>query len=411
MTTVFERIQQFNQTRDPQLVALKYQKMQEDKSAFTFLRGTCHLFYQDWPTATPLNTAPLTWICGDLHLENFGTYKGDNRLTYFNINDFDEAALAPCTWELARFLTSVLIAAQSLDLDESSALMLCDRFLQSYTLALTTGQARTVERETATGMVKDLLVSLKRRDRKSFLDERTTLKKGQRTLILDSKHTAISTDEKNRLIDFMTQWRLQQLDPEFFKVLDLTHRSAGTGSLGVRRYALLVEGKGSPDQNYLLDLKAQSNSALAPYLKHPQPIWENPAQRVASVQQRIQGMPPALLDTITFGGESFLLKELQPTQDRLSLKQARGEVNRFEKVMTTMGNVVAWGQLRSGGRQGSADSGCVTALKELAIADDLITFAQDSSWHQPLLAYARAYSHQVKPDYRSFCKALAEVTP
>ena len=64
-----------------------------------------------------------------------------------------------------------------------------------------------------------------------------------------------------------------------------------------------------------------------------------------------------------------------------------------------MGNVVAWGQLRSGGRQGSA------------IADDLITFAQDSSWHQPLLAYARAYSHQVKSDYRSFCKALAEVTP
>jgi uncharacterized protein (DUF2252 family) len=397
MTTVFERIQQFNQTRDPQLVTLKYQKMQADQSAFTFLRGTCHLFYEDWPTATPLDTAPLTWICGDLHLENFGTYKGDNRLTYFDINDFDESALAPCTWELARFLTSVLVAAQSLDLDEASALTLCDRFLQSYTLALATGQARTVERETATGMVKDLLVSLKRRDRKSFLDERTTLKNGRRQLILDSKHTAIPTDEKNRLINFMEQWRLQHLTAEVFKVLDLTHRIAGTGSLGIQRYALLVEGNGSPDQNYLLDLKAQSDSALAPYLKHQQPVWDHPAQRVASVQQRVQGMPPALLGAVTFDGQSFLLKELQPTQDRLNLKQSK--VNRLEKVMTTMGNVVAWGQLRSSGRQGSA------------IADDLITFAQDPSWHQPLLAYAHAYSHQVKSDYRSFCKALAEATP
>jgi uncharacterized protein (DUF2252 family) len=411
MATIFERVQQFNQMRDPQLVALKYQKMQADQSAFTFLRGTCHLFYEDWPTATPLNTAPLTWISGDLHLENFGTYKGDNRLTYFDVNDFDEAALAPCTWELARFLTSVLVAAQSLDLDESSALTLCDRFLQSYTLALAAGQARTVERETATGMVKDLLVSLKRRDRKSFLDERTTLKKGQRKLILDRKHTAIPTDEKNRLIDFTEQWRLQQPNPAFFKVLDLTHRIAGTGSLGIRRYALLVEGNGSPHQNYLLDLKAQSDSALAPYLKHQQPVWDSPAQRVASVQQRIQGMPPALLDTIAFDGQSFLLKELQPTQDRLSLGQAQGKVNRLEKVMMTMGNVVAWGQLRSSGRQGSADSGCVTALEELAIADELITFAQDTHWHQPLLAYARAYSHQVRSDYRNFCKALAEANP
>ena len=160
--TVLERIQRFNQTRDPELVALKYQKMQAD--AFTFFRGTCHLFYEDWPTETILNTAPLTWICGDLHLENFGTYKGDNRLTYFDINDFDESALAPCTWELARFLTSIWVAAQSLGLDEPSVLALCDRFLQSYTLALSTGQARTVERETAIGMIKDLLVRLKERD-------------------------------------------------------------------------------------------------------------------------------------------------------------------------------------------------------------------------------------------------------
>ena len=62
------------------------------EDAFAFLRSTCHLFYEDWPADTPLNEAPLAWICGHLHLENFGTFKGDNRLAYFDINDFDEAS-------------------------------------------------------------------------------------------------------------------------------------------------------------------------------------------------------------------------------------------------------------------------------------------------------------------------------
>ncbi|EGW22269.1 Protein of unknown function DUF2252 [Methylobacter tundripaludum SV96] len=95
---VIERILIFNQGRDPDRLIMKYCAMRTD--AFAFLRGTCHLFYQDWPANSPLNDAPSAWICGDLHLENFGSFKGENRLTYFDINDFDEAALAPATWEL-----------------------------------------------------------------------------------------------------------------------------------------------------------------------------------------------------------------------------------------------------------------------------------------------------------------------
>ncbi|NJK53097.1 MAG: DUF2252 family protein, partial [Leptolyngbyaceae cyanobacterium SU_3_3] len=72
-------------------------------NAFVFLRGSCHLFYEDLPTDSRLDAAPHTWICGDLHLQNFGSYKGDDRLVYFDINDFDEAALAPCTWDWPAF--------------------------------------------------------------------------------------------------------------------------------------------------------------------------------------------------------------------------------------------------------------------------------------------------------------------
>ncbi len=93
--SVAARILRFNEGRDPERLDMKYEAMRQ--SPFAFFRGTCHLFWEDWPRDSPLNSAPVTWECGDLHFENFGTYKGDNRLVYFDINDFDEAVLAACT--------------------------------------------------------------------------------------------------------------------------------------------------------------------------------------------------------------------------------------------------------------------------------------------------------------------------
>jgi len=90
MRDLVERIRSFNEGRDPELLRRKYQRM--SANPFAFFRGTCHLFYEDWPVNSPLNTSPPVWISGDLHLENFGSYKGDNRLVYFGINDFDEAS-------------------------------------------------------------------------------------------------------------------------------------------------------------------------------------------------------------------------------------------------------------------------------------------------------------------------------
>jgi uncharacterized protein (DUF2252 family) len=119
MNNIIERINKFNFGRNPELLKLKYKNMRSD--VFTFYRGTNHLFFEDFPKDSRLNATPPAWICGDLHLANFGSYKGDNRLVYFDINDFDEAVLAPCCWDVARFVTSILVGAQALGVDESKA--------------------------------------------------------------------------------------------------------------------------------------------------------------------------------------------------------------------------------------------------------------------------------------------------
>ncbi|MFM5944446.1 MAG: DUF2252 family protein, partial [Dolichospermum sp.] len=108
--------------------------------------------------------------------------------------------------------------------------------------------------------------------------------------------------------------------------------------------------------------KEIQSSSLQPYLPVSQPEWENSATRVVAIQQRLQGTSPALLEAINDGDKSYLLRELQPEEDAVSLQAWNGKLGRLEKLIETMAEVTAWDQLRSGGRQGSA------------ITDELINF-------------------------------------
>ena len=263
---VVKVIKGFNAGRDPERLQLKYQRMRTDP--FVFLRGACHLFYDRLPTGGVFKTAPLVWSCGDLHLENFGSYKGDNRLTYFDLNDFDEGALAPASWDLVRMLTSLRVAAPSLGVQPGDAQLLCEAFLGAYGAALRGGKAGWVEQQTAHGLVQGLLDGVCGRSRVDFLDKRTELKGKRRVFKIDGQRALkASKAQRDQVKEFMAAFAATRPDPGFFKVLDVARRVAGTGSLGVDRYAILVKGKGSPDGNHLLDLKQALPSSLVPQLK------------------------------------------------------------------------------------------------------------------------------------------------
>lgn len=142
-TSAAGRIARANRGRDGDLLPRKYAAMAGDP--FAFFRGAGSLFFEDWAAGAERSLrddAPPVWLCGDLHLENFGTFKGANRLTYFDMNDFDQAALAPATWHLARFLTSVFVGMKGFGVEGDDATALCDAFLDAYTAALIDGTPR-----------------------------------------------------------------------------------------------------------------------------------------------------------------------------------------------------------------------------------------------------------------------------
>jgi uncharacterized protein (DUF2252 family) len=391
---VWELIRAFNQEREPTMLARKYSKMR--KNTLSFFRGTCHLFYQDLPVESSLNLAPQTWICGDLHLENFGAYKGEDRQIYFGINDFDEGMLAPCTWDVARLLTSIILAAEIyLDFDDEQRLARV--YLTKYANALSSGNIRAIVADNAKGIVAELLKNLESRKRSDLLNERTELIDDRRQLKFDDdKILNIDRVKCDRVRQVIFDWAKTQANPDFFEVLDIGFRVAGTGSLGLDRYLILVAGKGSPDRNYLLDFKQQPKYLVPEFLSTVQPQWENSATRVMRVQQLVQSAPPALLAAIEFDESSYLLRELQPTQDKIELKDGNIGVDRLEKLVETMAEVTAFAHLHGSGKLGAT------------IAQDLIDFGKKVDWQQQVLIYANNYARQVRSDYQVFSQATSE---
>jgi uncharacterized protein (DUF2252 family) len=171
---VMDAIFRNNAGRDPERLALKYAKMAQ--SPFIFLRGACHLFYDHLPDSPLFGDASLAWCCGDLHFENFGSYKGDNRLVYFDINDYDEAALAPVTWDVIRLLTSIQCGADALNATHAESLAVSQSCLDAYRSTLINGKPLWVEPETCSGLANTLLTILQDCKRGTFLDKRTIRK-------------------------------------------------------------------------------------------------------------------------------------------------------------------------------------------------------------------------------------------
>jgi hypothetical protein len=93
----------------PRDLTLKHQHMAE--SAFPFFRATFYRWTQWWPIiCEELSRAPQLLAVGDLHVENFGTWRDIEGRLIWGVNDFDEAWPAAYTVDLVRLLASCHLA-------------------------------------------------------------------------------------------------------------------------------------------------------------------------------------------------------------------------------------------------------------------------------------------------------------
>lgn len=390
MDNLSKRIIRSNQGLLPDMVQLKYKGMAE--SAFRFFRGTCELFYQDFKSWKKIPASPLAWICGDLHVENFGSYKSDNGLVYFDLNDFDEALLAPVVWELCRMLTSIFLCFDFLEIEEVKAMNMVQVFVSNYASVLIAGKALSIEPRTAKGIIKTFLGVVEKRKQTRLLEKRTAIKKRKRVLCLqDERHFELEPGLKKELTEHLTNWiNHDSVSPYNYKVKDVVFRLAGTGSIGTKRYMFLLENTNKKGKHLIVDMKQSQPSALIPFINASQPAWDSESDRVVFIQRMTQHMPCALLSSTIFKGEGFVMKEMQPVEDKIKFKLIQDQYRDIYQVIDDMALLTASSHLRSSGRKGSA------------IADELIAFGQRSDWQEALIDYAYGYFKQTKKDYKLY---------
>lgn len=374
MHAATESILLYNHGRDPERLTLKLAAIAAEP--FAFFRGTNHLYAAALGAEIGLG-APVTYVCGDLHIENFGSFKGDNGLVYFDLNDFDDALVAPFTVDAVRMLSSVLVASHQMGLSEADARVTCAHMLSVYTEALRAGKPRWVERATATGLVATLLRQVKRRRRGALLAARTAFRGGRRRLAIDRRAMRADREQRERAAHILSIYSKQEHHGHRFTAEDAARRVAGVGSLGLERYVVLAHETAAITSQRLIDIKCAAPSAWVGFSRHGQPRWSSDAQRVAITQQIMQAASPALLSYVALDRhDSFLVKSLQPSTDRVDLQHCRNKTALVE-VLTTMARAAAWAHLRGCSHQ-AADR-----------VEKLQDFAAGGRWQSMALRLAR----------------------
>jgi hypothetical protein len=192
--------------------------------AFPFLRATFYRWMQRWPeVCEDLCSAPAALAVGDLHVENFGTWRDIEGRLICGINDFDEVCPLPYTQDLVRLAASarLAIAAEHLGIDHDKA---CDAVLKGYREGLEAGGYPIVLaedhrwlREMALGELRDPVLFWRKMDRLRSI---------------------------TRGVPKGAQKALKSLMPEPGIPWRTAHRIAGLGSLGRQRFVALATWRG-----------------------------------------------------------------------------------------------------------------------------------------------------------------------
>ena len=218
---------------------LKRKHKQMALALFPFLRATFYRWVERWPeVCAELTGAPQVLAVGDLHIENFGTWRDREGRLVWGVNDFDEAGLLPYTNDLVRLATSahLAIAANHLKLAPGDA---CAAILEGYTSGLASGGRPFV------------LAERRERLRAMVMSEsRNPVTFWQKLAALPTTNAPVP---KSALAAIDALW------PEEGISYRLVERVAGLGSLGRQRFVGIGEWRGG---KVAREAKASVPSAL-----------------------------------------------------------------------------------------------------------------------------------------------------
>jgi hypothetical protein len=267
-------------------LVLKHRFMKRD--AFSFLRATFYRWMQVWPdVCADVARAPVVRAVGDLHVDNFGTWRDREGRLIWGINDFDEAYQLPYIADLVRLAVSAKLA--------SSTRQLTIRPREAYD-AILTGYMEGLRAKGQPFVLSERHQWLREIATSSLRDPAQFWNKMQ---ALSPVKGSIPTSAKTAL---------EHLMPEPGLTYSLRRRVSGLGSLGRPRYVALADWRGG---HIAREAKALVPSAC---------LWANDGHGPNTILYQ------SLLDQAVRSGDPFvrvqdnwIVRRLSPYCSRIAL--------------------------------------------------------------------------------------------
>jgi hypothetical protein len=329
-------------------LAEKHEKMSD--GPFSFLRATYWRWAETILTVCPaLAGAPPALGVGDIHLENYGTWRDVDGRLIWGVNDVDEAAEMPYVLDIVRLATSAALARTPQDLSIKD---ICTAILEGYGDGLKQPRPYSLDEEHE--WLRGLVV-VPEEDRERFWQKLDKLKppaKPPSQVYADALKAAMP-------------------DPAI--AITIRPRSAGTGSLGRPRWVGFGEWRGG---RVVREAKALVASGWV--RAHGQ---DAPALRCKEIALGSHRAPDPWYDVTG----TIAVRRLSPNSRKLEVKDMPDELLR-PRMLRAMGHDLASVHLGTGNR-----TAAITAdfngrdrgwLREASDAADAFVRGEFDAWRK-----------------------------
>lgn len=336
-----------NLTRDPALVPLRMERMLANP--FAFYRGTAGLMALD------LGRGPHSGImvaaCGDAHISNFGFFASPERKLVFDLNDFDEAAVAPWDWDVKRLVTSIVVGGMHAEYSEREIRRAARQSARAYRSGLTQLQktspleryymhgnvdfARQTLSAEAQSLLQDALKAAAKRTAERAVKRTTEVGADGVLRFVEQPPTMMHIDpstlgEGASRVELFAQYR-ETVPLDIDTVLaqyvptDLVRRVVGVGSVGTQCFLQLLQG--SDGNALVLQVKEATTSVLERYggIAQPSRITSGvdahgQGFRVVNLQRILQAVSDPFLGHLQRGERDFYVRQFHDMKGSIELE-------------------------------------------------------------------------------------------
>jgi uncharacterized protein (DUF2252 family) len=400
--------------RSPELLRFKVARMAE--SPFAFFRGTFHLFARDVlnkthdPLPVCVGDGPELDLVGDLHSENYGSYKAADGLIHYDVNDFDETTHGRFDFDVCRVAISWFLAARDRGDGLADAVQAPLAGLTAYvhTLRPLVKKGKSPDLDVSERNpshcppVDDLIHAGAASRRPAFIARITDAGPDGRRVVRSPHFFNVTDAERAQALRLLEDYRKRLPNAEqvkdYYRVEDVCGRVAGIGSMGRLRYVLLIIGKGSAEgRNVLLEFKEARPSAYDLYRDRERDAaaLAARAERVVAVQRLSQAAASPHLGFAVDGGMSFQAREIGPSDARVDTRALKTP-GQLQGVIQVQAAVLARIHARA-------------AMRAVGPTNPLAEVADPDVFCQRALTFALGYADIVHRDWTRFVGARADL--